>query len=140
MHEVVFTISSLFNIYKALLMFIKIAFDPLGRWIEDALRESGVEMTQLKPHSTRHIVTSAAHRNGVNIELIRATAGSPNLQSFAKFYFTPIAEAGVFARAIFERWNAVTNVCKPAVLSQTTLYCCVITGNTCCDLQVKAVA
>ncbi|KYN03437.1 hypothetical protein ALC62_05721, partial [Cyphomyrmex costatus] len=74
----------------------------LSRWIKDTLQESGVDTSAFTAHSTRHAFTSAAKRKGVNIDLIRKTAGwTSSSQVFARFYDRKIEEdRSAFAIAI----------------------------------------
>lgn len=59
----------------------------LSRWIKNTLFESGIDTSIFSAHSTRHASTSAAHNSGVNIDLIRKTAGwSGRSNVFARFY------------------------------------------------------
>lgn len=59
----------------------------LSRWIKRTLRDSGIDTTMFDAYSTRHASTSAANRNGVNIDAIKKTAGWTNKSlTFAKFY------------------------------------------------------
>lgn len=63
----------------------------VSKWIKSTLSESGVDTDIFSAHSTRHASTSAASRLGVNIDLIRSTAGwSGNSKVFGKFYNKPI--------------------------------------------------
>ena len=56
-------------------------------------------------YSTRHASTSAPKRNGVNIDLIRKTAGwTSSSQTFANFYDCRLQEdRGKFAKAVLKR-------------------------------------
>lgn len=47
----------------------------LGHWIKYILAESGLDTDIFTAHSTRHASTSAAKRKGVNIDVLRKTAG-----------------------------------------------------------------
>lgn len=65
----------------------KVSSQSLSRWIKVTLGESGVDFSIFGAHSTRHAATSAANRLGVNIDVIKKTAGwSGNSTAFAKFY------------------------------------------------------
>lgn len=75
----------------------------LSHWIKDILNKSGIDTTIFSAHSTRHAATSAANRLGINIEMIRKTAGwSQSSSVFAKFYNKElmIEESTQFARVI----------------------------------------
>lgn len=62
----------------------------VSRWIKEMLCSSGLDTTSFTAHSTRHASTSAAARNGVSIDTIRATATwSSSSNCFAKFYNRP---------------------------------------------------
>ncbi|KAJ8964280.1 hypothetical protein NQ314_005014 [Rhamnusium bicolor] len=47
----------------------------LSKWIKMTLTASGIDTVIFSGYSTRHAATSAAHRAGVSIEMIRSTAG-----------------------------------------------------------------
>lgn len=77
----------------------------LSRWIKGTLSKSGVDVSIFSAHSTRHAATSRAHACGVNIDLIRKTAGWSNSSStFAKFYNRTIINTDELALA-----NAIIN-------------------------------
>ena len=63
-----------------------ISRDTLSRWTVQVLRESGVDVTKYKGHSTRGASTSAARRLGVPTHLILKQASWKSAESFAKFY------------------------------------------------------
>lgn len=59
----------------------------ISRWIKEVLSESGIDTNIFSAHSTRHASTSSAQRHGVNLDLIRKTAGwSVSSSVFARFY------------------------------------------------------
>ncbi|XP_045775512.1 uncharacterized protein LOC123874302 isoform X1 [Maniola jurtina] len=59
----------------------------LSRWIKTVLKESGIDVSIFSAHSTRHAATSKAYRAGINIDIIRKTAGwSQNSSTFWKYY------------------------------------------------------
>ncbi|XP_045497617.1 uncharacterized protein LOC123695740 isoform X1 [Colias croceus] len=65
----------------------KVTSQTLSKWIKDTLHNSGVDTSIFSAHSTRHASTSTANRLGVNIDVIRKTAGwSDSSAVFAKFY------------------------------------------------------
>lgn len=74
----------------------------ISRWIKLVLARSGLNTSIFTAHSTRHAATSAAYRSGVNLDVIRRTAGwSVDSQTFAVFYNKPIVKSGnVFADSI----------------------------------------
>ena len=47
----------------------------ISRWIKGTLEESEIDVSIFSGHSIRHASTSAAARNGVNIETIKKAAG-----------------------------------------------------------------
>lgn len=77
----------------------------IGRWIKQAMEESGVDVSIFRPHSTRHAATSAASRAGVSVDVIRKSAGwSGQSAVFANFYNRPIVNdlmSNNFARSVF---------------------------------------
>lgn len=59
----------------------------LSRWIKSTLSLCGIDVSVFTAHSTRHAATSKAHRLGVNLDLIRKTAGwSGSSNTFGRFY------------------------------------------------------
>lgn len=59
----------------------------LSRWIKSTLKDSGIDVSIFSAHSTRHASTSKAHKEGVNIDSIRKTAGWSGTSSvFGRFY------------------------------------------------------
>lgn len=76
----------------------------LSRWIKNTLQESGLDTSIFSAYSTRHASTSAANRNGVNIDLIRKTAGwTPASQTFNRFYNLQVTEnRDTFAKTILK--------------------------------------
>lgn len=71
----------------------RVTSQTLSRWIKDILCSSGIDTSIYSAHSTRHAATSTANKHGVNIDLIRRTAGWSNSSSvFAKFYNRTIVE------------------------------------------------
>lgn len=80
----------------------------LSRWIKDTLSKSGVDISIFSAHSTRHAATSLAHKMGVNLDVIRNTAGwSHNTDTFAKFYNRHITDksSASFARNIISNFK-----------------------------------
>lgn len=68
-----------------------ISSQTLSRWIKSTLKDSGIDVSVFSSHSTRHAATSKAYKLGVNIDVLRQTAGwSDNSSIFAKFYNRPI--------------------------------------------------
>ena len=62
----------------------------ISRWIRCCLVEAGID-PKYTAHSTRHAATSAAEARGLDVNIIKSTAGwSASSQVFAKFYKRPI--------------------------------------------------
>lgn len=82
--------------------FKPICSQTISHWLKKTLEKSGVDITIFIAHSTRHAATSGAFAKGVNIDIIRKTAGwSRESQMFAKAYNRPIIrDKQEFARAI----------------------------------------
>ncbi|XP_066587638.1 uncharacterized protein [Prorops nasuta] len=77
----------------------------ISRWIKEVLNKCGIDTQKFKAHSTRHASTSAAFTKGVDINVIKNTAGWSNTSDmFSKFYNRPVAvnKKDIFARAILE--------------------------------------
>lgn len=76
----------------------------ISRWLKCTLQDSGVDVSIFTGHSTRHAATSRAYNRGVNVDLIRKTAGwSGNSRTFAKYYNRLIVDnnnSSDFARSI----------------------------------------
>lgn len=73
----------------------------LARWIKITLKNSGIDTSLFKAHSTRHASSSAAKRNGINVEIIRQTAGwTEKSLVFTKFYNRPLHDKTLFAKAV----------------------------------------
>lgn len=74
----------------------------LSRWVKDILCKSGIDTDIFSAHSTRHASTSAAKRKGINIDVIRKSAGwSENSNTFSRFYDRPIVQnLNVFGQTI----------------------------------------
>ena len=94
---------------KNLFIFVKkpirnVSTQTLSHWVKDILNSSKIDTTVFSAHSVRHASTSAAKRLGVDIELIRKTAGwSKHSETFAKFYDTNVVtDRRQFALSILE--------------------------------------
>uniref|UniRef100_A0A1Y1K5T2 Tyr recombinase domain-containing protein n=1 Tax=Photinus pyralis TaxID=7054 RepID=A0A1Y1K5T2_PHOPY len=73
----------------------------LSRWVKGTLHAAGIDVTQFKPHSTRHASTSLAKRLGLNIDTIHKSAGwSEKSRTFAKFYDRPVQPTQNFTNTI----------------------------------------
>lgn len=82
--------------------FKKLSSQRLSHWIKETLQKSGIDINIFSAHSTRHAATSKANSAGVNIDVIRSTAGwSKNSSTFAKFYNRQIVDNN-FAQSILD--------------------------------------
>lgn len=74
----------------------------ISRWIKSVLTTSGVS-EEFTAYSTRHASTSSAFRKGVDINVIKSTAGwSKSSDVFAKFYNRPLhTTENNFAKTVF---------------------------------------
>lgn len=75
----------------------------LSRWIKSTLNDCGIDASVFTAHSTRHAATSRAHQMGVNIDIIRRTAGwSGTSKTFGRFYHRTIVndDPTALARAV----------------------------------------
>lgn len=75
----------------------------ISRWIKMTLGQCGIDVTMFTAHSTRHAATSKARSLGVNLDLIRKTAGwSGSSLTFGKFYdkFIKNTDDVSFARSV----------------------------------------
>ena len=75
----------------------------LSRWIRLIMSQSGVDINVFSAYSTRHAATSTAKRKGVNIDIIRKTAGwTKDSETFARFYDRQVvAGTDQFAEVVF---------------------------------------
>lgn len=65
----------------------KVGPQTLSHWVKLILEKSGIDIILYGAHSTRHASTSAAHKAGVNLEVIRKAAGwSESSHVFLKYY------------------------------------------------------
>lgn len=73
----------------------------ISRWIRQCLLAAGVN-EQFTAHSTRHAATSSAEVRGVDLAIIKSTAGwSERSKVFAKFYKRPIdREKSLFVTSV----------------------------------------
>ncbi|XP_018377926.1 PREDICTED: uncharacterized protein LOC108770722 [Trachymyrmex cornetzi] len=95
-------INSIFISFKR--PFKKVSSQTLSRWLKDILHSSGIDTDIFSAHSTRHASTSAARRKGVNIDIIRKSAGwTKESATFARFYDRPIGhDVKLFGQAILD--------------------------------------
>lgn len=82
--------------------FSQLSSQRLSQWIKDTLKCSGLDTSVFSAHSTRHAATSKAKVLGVNLDVIRKTAGwSQSSSVFAKFYNREIiTNNNIFSQAI----------------------------------------
>lgn len=82
----------------------EICSQTISRWIKTVLLKSGIDVSVFSGHSTRHAATSHAFGKGIDLNLIRNTAGWTNTsQVFAKFYNRPVlSDNNSFALAILD--------------------------------------
>lgn len=81
----------------------KVTSQTLSHWIKEMLHRSGIDTSVFSSHSTRHASTSKAKALGVNVDVIRKTAGwSASSSVFARFYNRDIVsnENDCFATSI----------------------------------------
>jgi len=76
----------------------------ISRWIKSVLTRSGINTNIYTGYSIKHAAVSKAYEAGVNIEVIRKTAGwSEKSNVFCRFYNRPIRDSpNVFAEAILK--------------------------------------
>lgn len=80
--------------------------DTISRWIMRTLKDSGIDTSVFKTHSTRHASSSSALASGLSLATIKVSAGWTATSSvFQNFYNIPIAEKDqeMFANAILKR-------------------------------------
>lgn len=75
----------------------------ISRWIRAYMRKCGIG-EEYSAHSTRHASTSAALKKGLDVSIIKSTAGwSENCLVFARFYNRPIEPAkSSFMSTVFQ--------------------------------------
>lgn len=65
----------------------------ISRWVKEVLEKSNIDTKIFKSHSVRHAATSTAFRSGLDIDLIRNTAGwTEKSLVFNTFYNLPLAQ------------------------------------------------
>lgn len=82
----------------------KVGSQTLGRWVKKVLQESGIDISIFGAHSTRAASTSAAHRSGINLEVVRRAAGwSDRSNVFLKYYCRDVVQTddNDFINAVF---------------------------------------
>ena len=92
---------SLFISLKA--PFKAVTAQTLSRWVKLGLKKCDIDTNIFTAHSTRHVSTSAAKRNGIDIDTLRKTAGwTENSNTFIKFYNLRLSsDQAAFAKAIY---------------------------------------
>ena len=58
-----------------------------SRWIQTILEWAGIDVTLLKPHSTRHAASTAAFQAFIPMDDILKKAGWSSAKTFGRFYF-----------------------------------------------------
>jgi integrase len=77
----------------------------IGHWVKKVLSDSGIDIKVFGAHSTRHASTSAAHKAGVSLDVLRKAAGwSDKSNVFLKYYRreTINSSNNEFVNAIFD--------------------------------------
>lgn len=76
----------------------------ISHWIKSVLQKAGIDTHKFTAYSTKHTAVSTAYRKGIDISIIRNSAGwTPKSKIFFKFYNRPIqAPNDSFARAILQ--------------------------------------
>lgn len=73
----------------------------LSRWLKSVLELANVDTNIYKAHSFRHVSTSKAMNNNVNLDVIFSRAGwSKGSLTFARFYNRPVDDRYKFADAV----------------------------------------
>lgn len=77
----------------------------IGHWIKNLLEKAGINTEQFSAYSTRHASVSKAFKRGLDLNVIRKTAGwSKKSEIFARFYNRPIQTSeDLFARSILNK-------------------------------------
>ena len=84
--------------------FKAVSAQTLGHWVKDTLELCGRDTKIFTALSTRHASTSAAKRNGIDIDTLRKTAGcTERSKTFAKFYDLKVSQhKSAFANSILD--------------------------------------
>lgn len=83
---------------NSLILTYKKPYHPAGtqtisRWVKDIMEKSGIDTLSYSGYSVKHASVSSAKRKGVNVEVIRQTAGwSEKSNTFGKFYNRPLRD------------------------------------------------
>ncbi|KAJ8664619.1 hypothetical protein QAD02_006281 [Eretmocerus hayati] len=84
--------------------FKPVSTQTLSRWVKNSLKTSGIDTSIFSAHSTRHASTSAAKRQGIDIDTLRKTAGwTKASRTFARFYDLQLSvDDRAFANAVLK--------------------------------------
>ena len=76
----------------------------LSRWVRSVLEKCKIDTSIFSGYLTRHTSTSAAKRKGLNISIIKKTAGwTERSKTLAKFYNLPLTqERDKFGKTILQ--------------------------------------
>ena len=81
--------------------FLPVGLQTLSRWVKSVLKNAGINTEIFSGHSTRHAAASAALARGLDVELIKKTAGwSEKSNVFARFYNREIRDESSLASTI----------------------------------------
>lgn len=83
----------------------KVVAQTLSHWVKNTLEKSGIDINIYSAHSTRHASTSAAHRAGVNWDVIRKAAGWTESSHVFLKYYNKVVSTPVdcdFANSLFQ--------------------------------------
>lgn len=93
-----------------LFLTIKRPFKPastqtISRWLKLVMKDSGIDVQNFSPHSTRHAASSRAYRSGLTTDsILRAVGWSNRSSTFARHYNRPLSNEdnvqNSFARAV----------------------------------------
>ena len=76
----------------------------LSRWIKCILKDSGIDTSTFKGHSTRSAATSPARNKSVSVMDIMKVADWSNSNTFTKFYYKPI-QSSEFGHRVLSNWS-----------------------------------
>ncbi|KAJ8680274.1 hypothetical protein QAD02_016061 [Eretmocerus hayati] len=84
--------------------FKPVSTQTLSRWVKNSLKTSGIDTSIFSAHFTRHASTSAAKRQGIDIDTLRKTAGwTKASRTFARFYDLQLSvDDRAFANAVLK--------------------------------------
>jgi len=82
------------NCEQLFISFVKphkpVSRDTISRWTKTVLRNSGIDTTMFKSHSTRAASVSRAKQKNVPLDVILSHVGWSTTSTFSKFYDKPI--------------------------------------------------